>query len=221
MKRGYKKRKRRGNYLKRRYKKINTSTRTGHLSVQQKVLDTSFEIDTGNYPTGLILKKEFFAAEIPQWNNFAALFDQYRICGVKVTMLPTSNQPAVSNTAATFASSIDLDGDKTISTFDDLLQCSNTKTSPWSAAGGLTPYKSVYCKPRCQNAIVRTLGADGQPATYSMALANRKAWIDVADQGLTKHHGINFGWYFGNEQVQNIQLVNMVVTYYIQFRKIR
>lgn len=221
-KRKYKPRKYRKPYQKRKYRSQKTSTRTGYLSVQQKVLNTGFEIPAGNYPTGLIEKLDFQANECPQWNTYAALFDQYRITGVKVTLLPTSNQPGVANTAGTFASSIDLDGDNNITTFDQVLQCSNTRTSPWSSSGGLTPYKKIFLRPRFQNAIVRTMDvAEGQPLKYAMTLGNAKQWIDVADGGLTKHHGLNLAWYFGAEQVSNLQLINMIVTYYIQFRKVR
>ena len=219
-KRMYKKR--RLNWLKRkRYKKNKTSIRTGHLSVQQKVFDQSLSIQAGNYPNGVIYSMDFKAADCPQFPTLSTLFDQYRINAVKVTMLPTTNQPAVSNPAATFASSIDLDGGTAPATFDELLQCSNARTSPWSAAGGLTPYKSVYCKPRFGNAVITEVNAQGQPAQFTIGLGNRKQWLDISDRGNTVHHGINFGWYFGQATVSNEQSINMIITYYLQFRKVR
>lgn len=210
-------------WLKRKhFKKTKVSTRTGHLSVQQKVFDQSLTLPAGIYPNGLLYKMQFQAEDIEQFPTFATLFDQYRINAIKVTMLPTTNQPSVSNPAATFASSIDLDGDSTITTFDQLLQCSNARTSPWSAAGGLTPYKAVYCKPRFKNAVITDIcGNTGQPSSFSIGLGSRKQWLDVGDRGRTVHHGINFGWYFGQATVSNDQAINMVITYYIQFRKVR
>ncbi len=207
---------------KKHFKKTKVSTRTGHLSVQQKVFDQSLTIDAGNYPNGIIYSMEFKGSDVEQFPTFATLFDQYRINAVKVTMLPTTNQPSVSNPAATFASSVDLDGGTPPATFDELLQCSNARTSPWSAAGGLTPYKSVYCKPRFGNAVITDIdAATGQPTQFTIGLGSRKQWLDISDRGNTVHHGINFGWYFGQATVSNTQNINMVITYYLQFRKVR
>lgn len=217
------KNRRRGGWLKRRYKKNRVSKRTGHLSVQQKVLSTGTVFEAGAYPTGIIKKYAFQAADLPQWDTFAALFDQYRINAVKITFLPTTNSPnsTTVNPSATFATSIDLDDDNSITTFDELLQCSNCKTSPWSAQGGLTPYKSVYLKPRHQSILGKTFDAAGQPTTFSTALGNRKAWLDVSDRGTTPHFGLNVGWYFGAQTVLLQQDLNIVATYYLQFRKVR
>ncbi len=74
-----------------RYLRAGTSVRTGFLNVQQKVIDTSYQIPAGPAPTGIIKKYEFKAADIAQWNTMASLFDQYRINGIKMTWLPTTN----------------------------------------------------------------------------------------------------------------------------------
>lgn len=213
----------RRNWLKKRFKKNRVSTRTGHLSIQQKVLSTTTSFAAGNYPTGIIEKYSFTAAATPQWNTLSTLFDQYRINGIKMTFLPTTNSPnsTTVNPSATFATSVDLDGDNNITTFDELLQCSNCRTSAWSAQGGLTPYKSVYFKPRTTDIIGKTFDATGQPTTFSNALGDRKQWIDVSDRGQTPHYGLNVGWYFGDATVLFEQNLNIVITYYIQFRKVR
>ncbi len=125
-----------------------TSVRTGYLNVQQKELDTSFFLPAGPNPTGIIKKYSFQAANLAQWATFASLFDQYRINGIKMTFLPTTATPDadVVNPSGTFATSIDLDGDNIITTFPQLLECSNTRTSAWSSQGGLTPYKTVFLR---------------------------------------------------------------------------
>ena len=207
----------------RHYKKNKTTTRTGHLSLQQKVLSTGTVFDAGAYPTGIINKYDFTASAVPQWNTLSALFDQYRINAIKMTFLPTTNSPnsTTVNPSATFATSVDLDGDQNITTFDELLQCSNTKTSAWSAQGGLTPYKSVYFRPRIADVIAKSFDATGQPSSFSQALGSRSQWLDVSDRGQTPHYGLNVGWYFGNETVLLQQNLNIVITYYLQFRKVR
>ncbi len=206
----------------RKYLKAGTSVRTGFLSVQQKVLDTSFTIPGGPNPTGIIKKYSFKAADITQWSTMSQLFDQYRINGIKLTFLPTTFTGPTQNQSGTFASSIDLDGDNVISTFPQLLQCANTRTSAWSGTGGLTPYKKIFLRPRAHDAMITELDATGQPASFSNALASRKQWIDISDRGLTTHYGLNVGWYFGASGLLNEpQELQVVITYYIQFRKVR
>lgn len=207
----------------RKYVRRGTSVRTGFLNVQQKVLDTSFALPAGPSPTGIIKKYSFKAADLAQWSQFASLFDQYRINGVKMTFLPTTATPDadVVNPSGTFATSIDLDGDNQITTFPQLLECANARTSAWSSQGGLTPYKKVFVRPRCHDALITDLDPTGQPATFSAGLASRKQWLDVSDRGLTEHYGLNVGWYFGLGTLNADQELNVVLTYYIQFRKVR
>ncbi len=217
--RAYRRYKRKGG---KRYLRAGTSVRTGFLDVQQKVIDTSFELPAGPQPTGIIKKYDYQASEIAQWTTFASLFDQYRINGIKMTFLPTTNTNDQNNAGGTFAHSVDLDGDNTITTFDQLLQCANTKTSAWSMAGGMTPYKKVFLRPRAHDAMITDLDNTGQPVSFSQGLANRRQWIDISDRGTTKHYGLNVGWYFGNNAtLANPQEMNVIVTYYIQFRKVR
>ncbi len=206
-----------------RYVARGTSVRTGFLNVQQKVLDTSFEIPSGPNPTGIIKKYDFQANMLAQWTTFASLFDQYRINGIKMTFLPTTNTNDQANPGGTFATSIDLDGDNNITTFPQLLECANTRTSPWSTAGGMTPYKKVFLRPRAHDALITDLDpVTGQPVSFSQGLANRKQWIDISDKGTTTHYGLNVGWYFGNTALLSVpQELNVIITFYIQFRKVR
>lgn len=184
----------------------------------QKVL-TQELIPADNYPTGHVVKRHYEIRDIPQFQTYSALFDQYRITGVKTTFLPTTATNDQFNPGGTFISSIDLDGDTTIQTFDDILQCSNSKTSPWSSAGGMTPYKSVFLKPRNRDALIRDI-SNGVPI-LSTTLGPRSAWIDIGDRGTTEHYGLITGWYFGTAQLLHDQDINVVTTYYIEFRKVR
>lgn len=199
-------------------RRAGTSVKTGFLKVIQKVL-TQETIPAGPHPTGYVQKRSYEISEIPQFSTYSVLFDQYRITGVKTTFLPTTNTNDVQNVGGTFIYSIDLDGDTTITTFDDILQCSNSHTSPWSTAGGMTPYKKVYCQPRNRDALVRDI-CNNVP-TLSTTLGPRNAWIDLGDRGMTEHFGLITGWYFGNAQLNVAQELNVITTYYIEFRKVR
>jgi len=144
----------------RKYLPAKTSVRTGFLNVQQKELDTSFVLEAQPTPTGVIKKYNFQAANLTQWSTFASLFDQYRINGIKMTFLPTTaaSDATVTNPGATFAWSVDLDGDNQITTFPELLECSNAHTSAWTSQGGLTPYKKDIPQTqstRCSHYLLR------------------------------------------------------------------
>lgn len=212
--------KHRARYNKHR-RRARTGVKTGFLKVEQKVLSQAITLPSGPTPTGHVEKLKFEIADIPQFTTYSALFDQYRLTGVKVTILPTTNTNDMSNVGGSFIWSIDLDGDTTITTFDDILQCSNSHTSPWSSAGGMTPYKKMFVRPRTRDALVRDIDPQTQVPVLSTALGDAKQWIDLGDRGKTEHFGLNLGWYFGNAQLNNPQELNMITTYYIQFRKVR
>ncbi len=211
-------------YRRYKYKKTNmrrarTGVKTGHLAVEQKVLSQAITLAAGPHPTGIVEKIKFEISDIPQFSTYSALFDQYRLTGVKVTLLPTTNTNDQNNVGGTFIWSIDLDGDTTITTFDDILQCSNSHTSPWSSAGGMTPYKKMFVRPRTRDALVRDI-CNNVPV-LSTALGDSHQWIDLGDRGMTEHFGLNLGWFFGNAQLNENQELNMITTYYIKFRKVR
>lgn len=204
---------------KRGRRRAKTSVKTGFLKVIQKTLSQEIVLPATPQPTGFVQKLKFEIADIPQFATYSQLFDQYRLTGVKVTLLPTTNTNDTHNPGGSFIYSIDLDGDTHISTFDDILQCSNSHTSPWSTAGGMTPYKKMFVRPRTRDALVRDI-CNNAPV-FATALGDSKQWIDLGDRGLTEHFGLNLGWYFGNTQLGYEQELNMITTYYIQFRKVR
>lgn len=210
---------RRYKHKKRNLRRAKTSVRTGHLKVVQKVLSQDITLPSGPLPTGYVKKLQFEISEIPQFATYSSLFDQYRLTGVKVTLLPTTNTNDTANVGGTFIYSVDLDGDTTITTFDDILQCSNSHTSPWSSTGGMTPYKKLFVRPRTRDALVRDI-CNNVPV-LSTALGDPHQWIDLGDRGMTEHFGLICGWFFGNAQLNAPQELNMITTYYIEFRKVR
>lgn len=226
-KRPYRRPWRRPHYRRRRfYRKRRvfprTSAKTGSLTCKQKVLDSSHIIPAGGLPNGHVVKLAFELQDLQQYNTFNSLFDQYKINGIRVDLLATNNTNDITNAGGTFVSSIDLDSDSSITTFSDVLTCSNAKTSAWSAAGGLTPRKSVFLKPRAANLLYSgNVDAQGN-AIYTTSLQSRKEWIDMGDRGKTKFHGLILGWDInGGAGLVADQPINMIITYYLQFRKVR
>ena len=97
-----------------------------------------------------------------------------------------------------------------------MLSRANVKTSPWSSAGGMTPYKKLYLKPRWANTLVE----DDAAGTTATGLGYRKQWLDMRFPGID-HHGLDLMWFNAANQINAPQRINVIITYYIQFRKVR
>lgn len=202
------------------YRRPRPTKRTGFLPIVQKDLDQSFVIPAGAYPNGYIKQFKFDISGIQNLPELTRLFDQYRIRAVSIRMVPQTNTSETVNPAMTFASSIDLDGGA-LGTFDELLACSNCKVSNWSNAGGSIANKNFYMQPRYRS--VHVIDPTTVPPTYGQSLGPKNAWLDLADGGQTDHFGLNVGWLPGGPgyNLGLEQWINVTITYYIQFRKIR
>ncbi|AXH74479.1 MAG: capsid protein [Cressdnaviricota sp.] len=211
--------KRRGKKRGRRnYKKKMPTNRTGYLSIRQKDF-FSITLPSGPLPNGYIKQLVFNLSSLPNWGEFDRLFDQYRLCAVAGSFSPHTNTNDTINPGQSYIQSVDLDGG-VITTYDQLLACANAKQSAWNTAGGMVPTKKWYVKPRTAQVIIKD--PDAVPITYSNVLGRKGAWIDLADGGDTEHFGMNFGWRTASPVGLNQpQVVNCNITYYIQFRKVR
>jgi hypothetical protein len=205
-------------YRKRAYRKRRRPrSNTGYLATRQ------VEVKTITLPPNqleTIHQEAFRISDLPQLSTFAKLFDQYRIAKVNVRIFPTTYTAPTDNNRLLFASSIDLDGG-IISTFSDLMQIANTRLSPW-CPDVTKSVKSITLVPRYRNNIIED-ASDPLNVTYAQTIGNRKSWIDLADQGLTQHFGLNLGWLASSATgtLNEPQDIQFVTTYYIQFRKVR
>ncbi|AXH75401.1 MAG: capsid protein [Cressdnaviricota sp.] len=208
---------------KRKYK-TKTTQKTGFLSIRQKEF-LSYTIPAGPLPNGFVRQLSFNIQSLPNFAALNRLFDQYRIFAVAGSLTPHTNTDDTINPGQSYIQSIDLDGGP-VANYDTILQCANAKQSPWCTAGGMVPMKKFFLRPRFLNTIVVDPGDPAAvppvPPTYSQTLGNRKAWIDLADNGLTEHYGMNFGWRTASPVGLNVeQTVNVALTFYLQFRKVR
>lgn len=211
---------RRGRRPRTRMTRSRTRVRTGYLPMVQKDLTESFQIPAGPYPNGYIKQFKFSIENIQNLAEVTRLFDQYRIRAVSVRLMPQSNTNDTVNPSMTFCSSIDLDGGG-VANFDALIACSNAKTSNWSSAGGNIAGKTIYLKPRFRN--VHVVDPTTVPVTYGQNIGRKNAWLDLADGGTTDHFGLNVGFLPGSATATLgfAVWVNVIITYYIEFRKIR
>jgi hypothetical protein len=191
--------------------------RTGSLTIRQKEF-TSIVLPAGPCPNGIYEKINFTIQGMPNLVEFQKLFDQYRINAISYTLLPCTQDPAYpSNQSLTFASSIDLDGNTApIGSIPEMLQRANCRTTPFSAQGGLTPYKKIFLKPRWSNLLV----ANQNPQTDATGLGNRKQWLSLEFPNVT-HHGLDLMWFNADNQLNNEIKINVIITYYMQFRKVK
>ncbi len=200
-----------------RYKRP-ARVRTGSLTIRQKVAD-QITLPAGPAPNGFYRNVTFNIAGLPNIAEFQRLFDQYRINAVSYTIMPVTQDPAFpSNQSLTFASSIDLDGNNApIASVPEMLQRANCKTSPFSSQGGMIPYKKIYLKPRWNDIIVKSK----LPAlTDAVALGNRKTWLDINYPDI-QHYGLDLMWWNQDLQLNNEIVMDVIVTYYLQFRKVK
>ena len=204
-------------YKKKAYKKRKKpSVRTGYLPVQQKFIDT-FTIPTA-IPNGYVTRYDFTISQLQNLPSLVRLFDQYRIRKVTLQFNGQTFNDPTANPSMTCVSSIDLDGGALPANFDVILQASNAKVSQWGGTGTNNLKKFVSVRPRFSNQIVKELGP---PILYSQTLGNRNAWIDLADQGLTEHHGVVMGWRAPAGALNFAQDVTLITTFHLEFRKFR
>ncbi len=189
-------------------RKIKTST--GFLKTKQKVF-TNLTLPTLLVSANALMT--FDISLLPNIVEFQRLFDQYRITGVKIDFLQTTqNEP--SNPGMVMATSIDLDGGTVPATFNDMLQRSNCKVKPWSSAGGGLPRRSIFLRPRYANEIYRT------GVTSATSLGNPKSWLDTSDVDIP-HYGLNIAWNNTTGTLNYTAEVAVTITYYLEFRKVK
>lgn len=132
---------------------------------------------------------DFSLTELPNYSEFGTMFDQYRICGVKVTWTPLTNaygsrQQGTGVNAPSYCPQlltyIDLDDstDPSIDAFADLFENSRVKVR------SLDRPRSVFLRPR----VINVIRNDTVP-NDAYSLNPRKEWLDMGTPGIL-HYGL-------------------------------
>lgn len=193
---------------------------TGFLSTKQKtesyVIVPSGTLAGGGHGVGF----SFSLADIPQAVTFQKLFEQYRITGVSLKLMPMTSTGVTLNPSVRLLSYTDLDDANAPSLYSDVIQQSNLKDR-MIVAGDVRPI-TTYLRPRWLNASYSTSVVPGGGTGYT--LGNRSAWIDTVDDQVA-HFGMK---YFFNTTTNATpgglaSPMNMLytLTYYIQFRGLK
>lgn len=219
-------RRRRRPYRKRRYRKKRSLVprnlrNTGFLSTRQKtesyVIIPSGTLAGGGHGVGF----SFALADIPQAVTFQKLFDQYRITGVSLKLLPMTSTNSATNPSVRLLHYTDLDDANAPSLYSDVIQRSNLKDTmlPFGTTNRPT---SSFLRPRWLNAAYATSLVPGGGTGYT--LGKRSTWIDTVDDQVP-----HFGYkYFFNTTTNATPgglavPVNVLftLTYYIQFKGLK
>jgi hypothetical protein len=169
--------------------------------------------------TGLIQHMKFDLALLPNLVEYTKLFDQYRIRRMDVILTPMTNTDDTQNPALTFVSSIDLDGGGPVTTFDQIMQCTNARISTWSP-GNTKPGKYMTLRPRCKNFVQGAKDPVTNLPTDAVGLNPPLQWLDLAYPDIP-HFGLNLGWTSPNNTMTAVQMYSVRLVHYVEFRKVR
>lgn len=150
----------------------------------------------------------FTLADLPDYTDFTALYDQYKITGIKVQWLPRGNSSDVlaQGNISRFFSVIDRDDDATPTSIDQLTQYESCKMTP------STRVHSRYFRPSIRTEIPTSIGGTG----YSVS---GPKWIDVTNTNI-KHYGIKLAAQ-GSVAGTGSITYDAQVTMYLAFKNVR
>jgi len=145
----------------------------------------------------------FSLSTVSAYSEFVNLFDQYRICAVRLQFFPRVSEVTGQGLAnqVPFHYAVDYTDVTPPSSVGDVLQYNNSKTRQ-----ALKPF-TIYLKPRVAQTIWQGVSAAGYaPGRPSM-------WLDSKSYGV-QHYGLK--WVF-DAQISGFS-IDVMATYYCQFK---
>lgn len=158
--------------------------------------------------------KSFQLADLPNYTEFTALYDQYKICAVKMEIRPGFNTISVTESApGSFDMAagmvyhvLDYNDSNTLGSVNNALEYENCRVSSM-----LKPFKR-YFKPKFQTMLYETLTGTGYKAS--------SGWINTAEVNVP-HYAFKSIWdsHF-NDNLGNI-VYFVTYTYYMKFKQVK
>lgn len=146
---------------------------------------------------------QFNLSQLPNHTEFTQLYDQYKIKGVKVKLVPKYNSVDITSPGSTqLLTVIDYDDANAPTTINDLLQYQNMKMTTSNRIHGR------YLVPR-SNTEVSNSG-------LGVASAPKRQWLDCG-YPTVQHHGIKYGVV----APANDTKFDLYITYYLAFKNVR
>lgn len=164
---------------------------------------------TSTFAGGTILQGvPFTLGDLPDVTDFTALYDQYKILGIKVQWLPRGNSSdiGVQGNMARFFSVIDRDDDAPPASIDQLTQYESLKVT------GTQHVHKRYFKPSVRREVATGIGTTANEVAMS-------PWIDVTNTNV-KHYGIKIAVQPPANAGISV-IYDAMVTMYLAFRNVR
>lgn len=155
----------------------------------------------------------FKLSDLPNYSEFTALYDEYRIKAVKIMFVPTMNVATANATSGTTAGFVPVPALYTWIDNDD-------NTAPTTITQG-QQYQSFKChglldRMRCRSVVPEVstalYGSGGAFTSYGQV---KNQWIDNNSPSV-----VHFGLKFGIINPANQGNFDVVLTYYLEFRKL-
>lgn len=156
---------------------------------------------------------------LPNYTEFTNLYDQYKINGIKISFVPSTNSYITSgvsgvtapNGFSRFSSALDFDDSTTPATENVLLQYGSLRTTPgWKT-------HSRYFKPKIREAAV----VDTTTGALTAATVRSNVWLDC-DRPDVEHYGLKvFCPMPVNTTVSASITYSVYVTMYMAFKNVR
>lgn len=162
-----------------------------------------YQLVAGGAATGA--SQLFQLSQLPNYTEFTALYDQYMIKAVKISLIPKYTEVALgSTTQGNMWSVVDYDDATPPPNIDTILQYQNLKRTRMSQV------HSRYLKPAVSSEVYAT----GLASSYS---PKKNVWLD-ATTAQVEHYGVKF--WFDARGTQPVTF-DMQVKYYLAFKNVR
>lgn len=148
---------------------------------------------------------QFALSQVPNNGEFTALFDQYKINGVRVRLSPRANSAEIGTNQGLIKmfTAIDYNDITAPTAINDLLQYENCKATSSNRE------HVRYLKPKVEKAVYQSALVTGYGAGT--------AWIDTANPSVP-HYGLKFAL---QQLPAGNQSYDVQVTYYLAFKQVR
>lgn len=141
--------------------------------------------------------------QVPNSSEFVALYDQYKICGIKWTLMPRTTEAGVTTNSGVVGSVIDYDDSNVPTATDQLAQYQNFRMT----RGNMIHKR--YFKP----AISQLMYQSGVINAYG---PKKGAWIDITYPDVP-HYGLKAVI----QQTDSVLTYDLKVDYYLAFKNVR
>jgi len=172
------------------------------------LLAGSLTFNIGDAPTTPYVVWSFKLEDLPNATPLAQSYDEYRICALKYTYLPSMNTSYPGQPSPIIHTIIDVDDRALPTSLAEMQQYRSYKRYP------STRTWSRYFKPKFAVPVILDIGQTG--TAFAMGAMGRRGWLDMAYSTI-RHYGLKFHVEY-NGPVAQAQYARVNVTVYYMCR---